>query len=589
MSHAAPRSRPLGPLALLAVVLLVLWTAIEVLSGFVVVAEPSHFGFGIDWSNGRVLTVEPNSAASASGIRVGDRVQLERLTAHDRQVLGFYKMPGTPLAIVVESAGKARSVHMESRLVAATTNDWLTVVTAAVVGAVFVGIATTLILLKPTRVTWGFFLFACGYSLVQLGQLQALLQPPWFEVHAVLEGVALLLTIWGGAVFTARFPDGSTNTLSALYERTVLAVVPFAAALFALTMVSTGPLQLALLRGYEIVLLAILVATVALIVVRARSEGDAPARARGRWVLVGSAIGIGALAIDFALHLAGVPNFPGSPLDIGLGFVVVIIPISVAYAVLRHHVIDVRFAINRALVYGSITSLFVLAFSAIEWSIGRRLADERVAGYVEVAAALAIGFWFNLLHRRVERFFDRIFFRQQHRAEQHLARVAAAIPHATSMEAVDRFMLNEPARAYALTSAAVFRRTERDEFERTASIGWPADAPKSIPQTDPLIAYLAAERAPLDLDDIGWNAAQFSDHARPILGVPISVRHRLMAFALYGPTEAAETLDPDQRRMLQHLATAAAAAYDHLEAEALRREIAKLRARLAALPQGAPS
>ena len=588
VSHAASGRRPLGPLALVAVVALVLWAAIEVLSGFVLVVWPSHFGFSME-PDGKVVIVEPNSPASEAGIRVGDRIAVERFSAGDRQLIQFYKVPGTPLAVVVERAGQTRNVRLESRVVAARTSDWVTLIAGAAVALVFVGIATALVLLRPNRVTWGFFLFACGYSVVQLGSLQLLLRPPWFEVHAALLGVALLLTIWGGAVFIARFPDGSATGWSALYERAVLVVMPFVAAVFASTIVSGGTLRVTLLRVYDAALLALLVAAVVLIVVRSRVEGDVAARARGRWVLVGSAVGIGALTIDFALHLTAIPGFPNSPLDVVLGLVVVVIPISVAYAVLRHHVIDVRFAVNRALVYGTITSLFVLAFSAIEWTIGQKLADERVAGYIEIAVALAIGFWFNLLHRRVERFFDRIFFRHQHNAEQHLARVATAIPHATSMEAVDRFMLNEPARAYRLTSAALFRRTEGGDFERVAAIGWPPDAPTSVPQSDPLVAYLSAERAPLDLDDVGWAPSQPSGTDRPIVGVPISVRHRLMAFALYGATEAGETLDPDQRRMLQHLATAAAAAYDHLEAEALRREIAELRGRLGATPQRAPS
>ena len=569
-------------------VVLVLWTAIEVLSGFVLVARPSHFGFSME-PNGKVIVVEPNSPASDAGIRVGDRIAVEHFSASDRQVIQFYKVPGTPLAVVVERAGQARNVRLESRVVAARTSDWVTIIAGAAVTFVFVGIATALVLLKPNRVTWGFFLFACGYSVVQFGALQLLLRPPWFEVHAAFEGVASLLTLWGGAVFIARFPDGSTTRWGALFERTVLVVMPFIAVLFASTLVTEGTSRLTLLRIYYVLLLALLVAAVVMIVVRSRAEGDAAARARGRWVLVGSAVGIGAITIDFALHLAAIPSFPNSPLDIVLGLVVVVIPISVAYAVLRHHVIDVRFAINRALVYGTITSLFVLAFSAIEWTIGQKLADERVAGYIEIAVALAIGFWFNLLHRRVERFFDRIFFRHQHSAEQHLARVATAIPHATSMEAVDRFMVNEPTRAYRLTSAALLRRTEGDNFELVAAIGWPPDAPTSVPQSDPLVAYLSAERAPLDLNDVGWAPDQPSGTERPIVALPISVRHRLMAFALYGATEAGETLDPDQRRMLQHLATAAAAAYDHLEAEALRREIAELRGRLGATPQRAPS
>lgn len=595
MSHAIAARRPLGPLSLSAVAVLSLWATIEVLSGFVLVMHTSEFGITLE-ANGTVTAVVPNSSAADAGIRAGDQLDLDKLTPRERNELQFYKVPGTQLAVIVERAGqKARNVALESRFVAAQPSDWLTIVAGVIVAAVFVGIATALVLLKPTRATWGFFLFACGYSIVQIGALQAILPSPWSEVHAGLMGVALLLTIGGGAVFTARFPDEPLTATSALYERAVFAAMPFIGGLFASTLVTSGDTRFVLLRAYEATLLAVLVATVALIIARQRVS-DAAARARGRWVLVGSAIGVGSLAIDFALHLANIPGFPNSPLDIVLGLAVVVIPISVAYAVLRQHVIDVRFAINRALVYGSFTSLLVLAFTAIEWFIGKQLSDERVAGYLEIVAALAVGLWFNLLHKRIERFFDRVFFRQQHHAERQLARVAAAIPHAPSMEAVDRFLMTEPANAYRLVSAALFRRNNAGAFERVASVGWPPDALKTLPADDPLPIYLAAERGVLDLDDIGWSPAMLpSGPARPLVTVPVSVRHRLMALALYSATENGEALDPDQRRMLERLATAAAAAYDHLEAESLRRELEALRRDLAALraspmlPQRTPS
>lgn len=585
VSHADSDRKALGPLALLAVAALVLWTAFEVLSGFALAAHSSEFGFSIE-PNGTVDSVAPNSAAAAAGIRQGDRLELDRLSPRQQLTLHFYKIPGTQLAVVVERAGRARNVVLESRVVAVKPSDWFALVAGFVVTCVFVGIATALVLLKPTATTWGFFLFACGYSIVQFGALQAMLPPPWSNVHAALLGFAILLTIGGAARFTARFPDEPLTGVSALYERTLFAAMPVMGILYTLTLTLGGELRLEVLRIYFVLLLLILVAAIALIVWKQRSD-SASGRARGRWVLAGSAIGIGALIVDFALHLRGIPGFPGSPLDVALGLVIVVIPISVAYAVLREHVIDVRFAINRALVYGTFTSLLVLAFTAIEWFIGKELSDERVAGYVEVAAALAIGFWFSLLHKRVERFFDRIFFRQQHSAERHLARVASATPHAPSIEAVDHFLVTEPKKAYRLVSTAFFRRNEDGEFVLVASDGWPDDALTRIRADDPLPIYLAAEDNAIDLGDIDWSPPNLpSGAAHPLVAVPVSVRHRLIGIAFYSATENGEALDPDQRRMLERLATAAAAAYDHLEAERLRRELELLRSEIEVLRGG---
>ena len=62
-----------------------------------------------------------------------------------------------------------------------------------------------------------------------------------------------------------------------------------------------------------------------------------------------------------------------------IGFAVVIMPISVMYAVLKHRVLDVNFVLNRALVYG-ILSVFVIAFvSLLDWFAGHVIAGERFA------------------------------------------------------------------------------------------------------------------------------------------------------------------------------------------------------------------
>jgi hypothetical protein len=54
------------------------------------------------------------------------------------------------------------------------------------------------------------------------------------------------------------------------------------------------------------------------------------------------------------------------------------------------------------------------------------------------------------------------------------------------------------------------------------------------------------------------------------LAVPVTVRHELVSFTLYGAHANGAQLDPDEVALLEELAREAARAYDHVEAERAR-------------------
>ena len=55
---------------------------------------------------------------------------------------------------------------------------------------------------------------------------------------------------------------------------------------------------------------------------------------------------------------------------------------------------------------------------------------------------------------------DRLFDREFHRAEKHLAAVGALIQRADTFAEIERLLLDEPLRALRLASAALFREEE---------------------------------------------------------------------------------------------------------------------------------
>jgi hypothetical protein len=183
-----------------------------------------------------------------------------------------------------------------------------------------------------------------------------------------------------------------------------------------------------------------------------------------------------------------------------------------------------------------------------------------------------------MLHHNVDRFVDSTFFRARHEAEKRLARAAAALGRAESHEAVDRFMVHEPVQALALTSGALFRRSQPSKpFTRELAIGWGEPDLRELTADHPLVLYLLAEGAPVRLGDVRWTADAGEFHvANSVLAAPVLLREQLAAIVLYGPHRSGADIDPDEIRSLAPLTERAGAAYDHIEVQALRAVVQRL-------------
>jgi hypothetical protein len=553
----------------IAVALLCLWAVAVAVAALVNAASVgSRFGFSVDLAaGGRVSAVVAGSPAAAAGLLGTDRIVAADTPATQRDLLvdpTRYKPAGTRLDLTVLRAGRLIPLVLYSRSV---TDRVVVAAVGLAVTLVFVGVGGALVLLRPNAVTWPFLLMSFAYVISEYGAV-----PPAYAtltaLNAILIAASVGLAFWAGGWFIVNFPEGSRTRWDRAFRVFVIVTAPL-----------IGLMEYFGSTVEYYVGIGVLIACLLAIAVVRFFEGGAD-RSRTLWVLVGSLIGFSAVGLHAGLSVLDPVGFPPSVAGAVVSFVPVAWPLAVAYAVLRHRVIDVRFALNRAVVYGTLTSGLVLFFSFVEWLIGKKLEATRLAFYVDLAMALGMGFWFNALHQRVERVVESALFRQQRRAEQRLERVERAIPHAPAVHTVDAFLCDDPAEAYELASAAVFRRSDDGAaFERVHATGWhPADVAR-IAEAEPLIAHLAAGDESLALADVRapLDARYPAGEVAPILAVPITARARLIGFALYGAHRSGEALNPDERHMLHRLAVAAAAAYDHLEADELRREVERLR------------
>jgi len=124
-------------------------------------------------------------------------------------------------------------------------------------------------------------------------------------------------------------------------------------------------------------------------------------------------------------------------------------------------------------------------------------------------------------------------------------------------------------------------------FDRMESFGWSASDVDRLSSADHLIVHLRAELSAVDVTGVRWPRRDVPDGlAQPLLAIPLVVRHEVLGFVLYGGHTGGEALDPDEIRSLSSLANAAAGAYDHLQTEELRRQIADAQVEIAQLRHG---
>jgi hypothetical protein len=529
---------------------------------------------------GIVTEVVAGSSAAMAGIRPGDTIDwahtprdLRPLVVLTATIVAHERVPMT-----VVRDGRSRVVTLTADTPEPAYTGYL-VLARELAGLVFVVVGAMLVLLRPGPMTWGFYLFCCAVDPAP-GAVFASKVP--YEVSGSFEIFQSLLFVGfiGLDVFALRFPSGEARGWRIIAERLCfVCLVPVAALATVGTYVGVffdQWMNINVAWVWPVAASASIALAIVALFATYRSASGAD-QSRLRWLVLGSSVTLVAMCVDLFFG-TGTPYYVHASLEVTY----ICMPLAVAYAVIRHRVIDINFVISRALVYAILTTVVVGVFALIDWLIARVLDQSKIALAAEIAAALALGFWMNGLHSRINQFIDSTLFRQRHLAARRLTRAAVSLPHAASAGAVDEMLAGEPVDALKLASSAVFRAREGSDFAREAAVNWPDGSARHIEPSEQLVMLLRGERGPLRLDDIRWHRQNLPlGDKEPVLAVPVLVRDRLIAFALYGSHSNGEALDPDETASIDRLAGGAAAAYDHLEAEALRRENESLRARLA--------
>lgn len=515
-----------------------------------------------------VVRVDPASAAYRAGLRTGDTLRclsVRDATLIVEPAIGYQQgyRAGTPLSACVQRNGTLRTIQFVAQAGPPIDNTYGSNALSALRVCVFMvffltGIA--LVLGRPSPMTWIFFAYCIGNApSFASGEVWTIL-PSW--QYAIAGGLPFVgtgsavafLLLFSVLVPNDRIPDGWRRI--AFYAAcTIVAadlVLQFTEFYYTSIVVS-GAVQSRIDEA--------LTALTILIVLTRLATMHRTERARFGWAAF--AIIFGVIVNDmrnvFAVGSLGWLGVLAADLTI-------VMPLCLMYAILKRHVIDVRFVISRTVVYASLTTLVVAIIGAVDWMTSAYLSQVRVAMAIDAGVTIGLAFVLHRTYRWLETTVDFILFRRKHDAENYLERLARTLLRAQREDTIDHALVHAPCEKLDLTVAGLFR-AQGDVFALASAGGSEMFAALPFDRDHELVRFLATERTKLEIRDLRKHVSQsFEGHGiSPALAIPIFQGDDLTGFAVYGIHRDGTRLDPDEVETLERLCETAAQAYVRIE------------------------
>ena len=269
-------------------------------------------------------------------------------------------------------------------------------------------------------------------------------------------------------------------------------------------------------------------------------QSRAQDRTRYAYMLIsGGLLALSAKVIPPLVNISGHSWVLGDPLAAFSSIGMVAGAAVFAYAVLRHHVLDIGFALNRTLIYGVLSTLLMVAFGLIEWAVDHYMprGSQETSALIDAGVALAVFLTFHRVRDFVEHVVEGIFFRPWQQAEAALRRFVREAAFTTRSETLTETFAAALGRYAEGAEAAVYLLREDGGYRRAD--GLVEGVGERLDADDPALIAMRAEPKTLVPD-----AA--SSRLKAALIAPMVNRNEVIGVALLGPKPSGGGYRPDE-------------------------------------------
>ena len=311
-----------------------------------------------------------------------------------------------------------------------------------------------------------------------------------------------------------------------------------------------------------------------------RTARDPVTRAQVRWILWSAGLGVAVLIPGYALPLM-LGSRPLFPHPVVMIFIAVM-PLSLAIAILRYRLFDIEIIINRALVYGTLTTvlggLYLLLVRLLALLIPAVLHRENDTLVVFIAT-LSIALAFMPLQQRVQALIDRTFYRVKLDYQRLLPEMSERLATSIVPDQLAALLTGEVPQRLQIAWATLTVLDPAGEHFVSASSG---DSRPTLPVDHPLVEYLHRLGRPLlrlqPPPQLPAEAQAFLDQHSIELSIPLIVGIELVGLYNLGPKLSGNAYNRHEVRLLHLLGQQAAVAVENsrlFQAEREQRSLAE--------------
>jgi signal transduction histidine kinase len=173
---------------------------------------------------------------------------------------------------------------------------------------------------------------------------------------------------------------------------------------------------------------------------------------------------------------------------------------ATAYAIIAHHLFDIRIIIKRTVVYSALLAFVLSTYAAVLFLFSSLFGGEVVplpttsALVTNLLAAILIAFGFGPLNKWLSNFTDKFLFRGEYDSDEVVQRLNNALASVVDLDEAAMTMMQEATAAFRIHLAATFILQDLDNtisVRRIKSLGYLNPSNLQLPNNSPLFQFFA--------------------------------------------------------------------------------------------------
>jgi PAS domain S-box-containing protein len=282
------------------------------------------------------------------------------------------------------------------------------------------------------------------------------------------------------------------------------------------------------------------------------------ARRQVKWLLWGTGTGVVPFLAFYAVPFA-LGREPGPAMELAGYVPLAVIPLSLAYAVVRHRLMDVELIFRRVLGYVLAVAVIV-GLALLTVGLTDVLWEEPHTAVIALLSALVVVLLFPPVKSRIQEALDRLFYRERYSSRRALVRLSEDLNADLDLERTSERLLEGVGAALGLREMALFLPAEDGGFSAYKTRGIPraAEPRPRLAASGELAARLQAGR-PVDVEALPDEGPEIARLGLAWL-FPCRVKGETIALLGVGRKDGLDPLNSEEVDILKGLAAQAATA-----------------------------